>query len=339
MDNEVSSLVYDFVDAKRLSGPRLNPTELVERMGVRNARDEPYEYAWLAAGDSVIATLWAEFIRVHPGTGHWYYVESLDTQHRLGGGERDENQKQRATRRLTLLKKCFESKRSFRGVLQINRVPIAELERNRSAKVAVRVKDDTEWFVASWEPAVQRAVLVRGSASWAPSAEDLERLGTPGPGSPRATASAGAADKDHEPLPPATPKEVEQPDGAPRLVFPDQALRDRLEAAAMEHMTREFESQRMTVKDVSDRNLGYDLEVTDEQGACLHKVEVKGTSALTPCFFLTRNERACARRESTWLLAVVIDALVEAKHRVYTPQDMEQSFEFEALVWRCDLPA
>jgi hypothetical protein len=35
MDNEVSSLVYDFVDEKRLSGPRLNPTELVERMGTQ----------------------------------------------------------------------------------------------------------------------------------------------------------------------------------------------------------------------------------------------------------------------------------------------------------------
>jgi hypothetical protein len=120
------------------------------------------------------------------------------------------------------------------------------------------------------------------------------------------------------------------------LVFPDQATRDRIEAAAMTHMAHHFEASGLVVQDVSDQNLGYDLEVTDAKGTSVHKVEVKGTSAQTPGFFLTRNERACSERESTWRLAVVTDALGAAKHQVYTPEDMEASFAFDALVWRCD---
>jgi hypothetical protein len=104
----------------------------------------------------------------------------------------------------------------------------------------------------------------------------------------------------------------------------------------MAHMTAHYESMDLRVHDVSDQNLGYDLEVTDARGASMHKVEVKGTSAQTPGFFLTLNERACSTREPTWCLAVVTDALGAAKHQVYTPEDMEKSFAFEALVWRCD---
>ena len=101
-------------------------------------------------------------------------------------------------------------------------------------------------------------------------------------------------------------------------------------------MTAHFEGMGLRVHDVSDQNLGYDIEVTDAHGVSMHKVEVKGTSAQTPGFFLTRNERACSVRESTWRLAVVTDALGSAKHQTYTPKDMEESFEFDALVWRCD---
>lgn len=48
MYNEVHPVVLAVVEDKRLSGPKLGPTELVERMGVRDARELPYEYAWVA---------------------------------------------------------------------------------------------------------------------------------------------------------------------------------------------------------------------------------------------------------------------------------------------------
>jgi hypothetical protein len=99
-------------------------------------------------------------------------------------------------------------------------------------------------------------------------------------------------------------------------------------------MTTYFVGTGLRVHDASDLNLGYDLEVTDAHGVSVHKVEVKGTSAQTPGSFLTRNERACSMREPTWRLAVVTDALGLAKSRVYTPKDMEELFEFDALVWR-----
>ena len=105
----------------------------------------------------------------------------------------------------------------------------------------------------------------------------------------------------------------------------------------MMHVTVHFKASGLTVQDVSDQNLGYDLVVTDAQGTLLHKIEVKGTSTQTPGFFLTRNERACSKREATWRLAVVTDALVKAEQTFYTAEEMEQSFDFDVLVWRCDL--
>ncbi|MBK7532070.1 DUF3883 domain-containing protein [Piscinibacter sp.] len=360
MYNEVHPVVLAVVEDKRLSGPKLGPTELVERMGVRDARELPYEYAWVAAGNSIIVTIWTEFVHVH-SSGRWFYIDSFDTQHRLGGGDRSDEQKQRAERRLGLLKRAYDARQSLRVVLQTNQVPIAELERNKSAKVSVRVRDDDEWHVAEWNDANGYAVLVRGLHGWSPNAAEVAAALTTGRANGAvAVAPASATSSSPAPAPaPAAAASTSPPAAAqqsptapggepgadetapatapgPRLVFPDQATRDRVEAAAMAHMTAHYESMDLRVHDVSDQNLGYDLEVTDARGASMHKVEVKGTSAQTPGFFLTLNERACSTREPTWCLAVVTDALGAAKHQVYTPEDMEKSFAFEALVWRCD---
>ena len=45
MHNEVHSVVLAVIENKRLSGPKLGPTEPVQKMGVHDARSEPFEYA------------------------------------------------------------------------------------------------------------------------------------------------------------------------------------------------------------------------------------------------------------------------------------------------------
>ena len=225
MDKEVAPVVFAVVENKRLSAHRLGATELVEKMGVRGARSQQFEYAWRATGDRIIATIWAEFVHVHT-SGRWFYIESLDTRHRLGGGDRGEEQKQRAERRLALLKRAYDNGQSFRAVLQTSQVPIAELERN--AKVAIRVRDDEEWHVADWRTPLGYAVLVRGLSGWAPSAAEVTTaLATghasgaveppPGP----AAAPLSAAESSSEASGGDAADDPSKEAAAPHLVFPD----------------------------------------------------------------------------------------------------------------------
>ena len=60
--------------------------DITSKMGVLDAREKPFEYAWLASGDSVIAALWGEYVSVG-ANGRWFYLESLNAEVR-GGGER-----------------------------------------------------------------------------------------------------------------------------------------------------------------------------------------------------------------------------------------------------------
>ena len=106
MVKEVDHQVLAVIDEMRLSGPRLTPVEIVAKMGVFDARDKPFEHAWLATGDNVIATVWAEFVSVGEG-GRWFCLESLDVQRRAGGGPRSPQQVQRAKDRLGLLKQTW----------------------------------------------------------------------------------------------------------------------------------------------------------------------------------------------------------------------------------------
>src|SRR6478609_6181894 len=101
MDQEVDPQVLAVINEKRLSGPRLSPVEIVEKMGVLAAREKPFDYAWLASGDSVIATIWAEHVAVGAGA-RWFCLELLDTQLQTGGRARNANQVQRAKDRLVL---------------------------------------------------------------------------------------------------------------------------------------------------------------------------------------------------------------------------------------------
>lgn len=304
MDKEVDPQVLAVIDEKRLSGPRLTPVEIVAKMGVFDARDKPYEYAWMATGDNVIATIWAEYVSVGAG-GRWFYLESLDTQHRASGGARTANQVQRAKDRLALLKRTLDAGQGFRAVVQTNRVPIAELETNKSAKVSTRVRDDDEWHVASWEPDQLLAVLVRGPRGWMPTEAEVQaakaRGGVPAPAEPDPAVA-----------------EVTSP--------------EQLHAAALGYVTRHFGGYGYKAEDVTAQKLGYDLEVSNAKGVTLLKVTVKGTASGMPGFKLTSEERACSVREPLWRLLVVTDALgAAAQHKIYKPSEMSQAPGFDPL--------
>jgi len=303
MDKEVDPQILAVIDEKRLSGPRLTPVDIVARMGVADARDKASEHAWLASGDNVIATIWAEFVSIGEG-GRWFCLEWLDPEQRIGGGERTAFQAQRARERQALLKRTFDAGQGFRAVLQTNRVPIAEIESSKSAKVSTRVRDDEEWHVASWDTAQLHAVLVRGPRGWPPGEAELAAAARRGSVPAAAAASSGAASH-------ATPDEVQ--------------------AGALDHVTRHFSSYGYRVENVIAKALGYDIEVSNAKGATLLRVVVKGTTAALPAVRLSPAQGATAQREPLWRLLVVSDVGSPGmQHRIYKPEELQQVPGFQA---------
>src|SRR4029079_16904483 len=95
MEKEVEPAVLAVLNEKRLPAAKRTPVAIIAKLGVADARQEASEHAWLGTGDTVIAILWAEFVSIGAG-GRWFYLESLDAQRRIGGGERSALQEQRA---------------------------------------------------------------------------------------------------------------------------------------------------------------------------------------------------------------------------------------------------
>jgi len=302
MDKEVDPQVLAVIDEKRLSGPRLTPVDIVARMGVPEAREKASEHAWLATGDMVIATIWAEFVSIGSG-GRWFCLESLDPEKRIGGGDRTAFQAQRGRERLALLKRTFDAGTGFRAVLQTNRVAIAEIESSKSAKVSTRVRDDDEWHVASWDTAQLQAVLVRGARGWTPSADEVAQAAARGSVPKAAVASSAAAN----------------------------ASADEVQAGALDHITRHFTGYGYRAENVTAQDLGYDLEITNAKGATLLRVVVKGTTAALPAVRLSATQAACAQREPLWRLLVVSDVGSPGmQHKIYKPTEMQSAPGFQA---------
>ncbi|MGJ7510557.1 protein NO VEIN domain-containing protein [Variovorax sp. GT1P44] len=303
MDKEVDPAVLAVINEKRLTGEKRTPVEIIARMGVFDARQKASDHAWLATGDIVIATIWAEFVSVGSG-GQWFYLESLDPHHKVGGGTRSDLQIQRAKDRLALLKRTMDAGLGLRTVLQTNRVAIQDIETDRAAKVSTRVPDDQEWHIAAWDPPQKIAVLVRGARGWVPSDEEVA--------SARARGSVPAAPADG-------------PSG--------QASAEDAQAAAMAYLTRHFAGYGYKAENVSDQKLGYDIEVSDKKGATLLKLAVKGTTTGVTTYRLTGEERACAKRGDPWRLAVVTDAIgPAAQHKLYKPSEVDKAPGLEPLL-------
>ncbi|CAA2107045.1 protein NO VEIN domain-containing protein [Variovorax paradoxus] len=306
MENEVDSQVLAVINEKRLSGPRLTPVEIVAKMGVFDARDKPFDHAWLATGDNVIATIWAEWVNVGSG-GRWFYLESLDIHHRAGGGERSAQQVQRAKDRLSLLKRTFDAGTGFRAVVQTNRIAILETESNKDAKVSTRVRDDEEWHVARWEPEQKLAVLVRGPRGWTPTDAEVlaarQRGNVPQPLSASASANAAPAGDD-KPSPEA------------------------VQAAALEYVVKHFTGYGYKAENMTGK--GFDLEVSNAKGQTLLRVVVKGTAPGVPSFKLSKEENDCSKREPLWRLLVVTDAgSGVAQHKIYKPTEISSAPGFD----------
>ncbi|NVM88892.1 hypothetical protein FHT32_002540 [Variovorax sp. SG517] len=298
MDKEVDPRVLTVIDEMRLSGPRLTPVEIVAKMGVFDARDKPFEHAWLATGDNVIATIWAEWVNV-AANGRWFYLESLDVHHRAGGGERSAQQVQRAKDRLALLKRSHDAGNGFRALLQTNRIAILEVESSKDAKVSTRVRDDDEWHVASWEPDHKLAVLVRGPRGWVPSEAEIQAARERGNVPQKLSAAAKAADDEK-----ATPQAVQ--------------------AAALEYVVKHFTGYGYKAENMTGK--GFDLEVSNAKGQTLLRVTVKGTASGVPSFKLSKEESDCSQREPLWRLLVVTDAgSGVAQHKIYKPTEISSA--------------
>jgi hypothetical protein len=196
--------------------------------------------------------------------------------------------------------------------------------RNVISKPDDRIKD-SPWRVARWDTERQRAILVRGENDWVPTDSEIDQFlrhgcidhsdGRPNPDEPTDSDSATT----------------------PRLVFPDQAHRDLVETKSMEKMQAVFLEQGLNPEDVSSEDRGYDLDVQNASGVSVFHVEVKGTAAGVPRFFLTRNELKKSESDPLWELAIVTDALRDPQVDRYTAKEMQRFFSFEPLVWRGEL--
>jgi hypothetical protein len=307
MEQEVDPRVLAFINEKRLSGPRLTPVEIVAKMGVFEARDKPFDYAWLATAGGVIATVWAEHVSV-ASTGRWFCLEPLATGHRADGSERNANQLQRARDRIALLKQTTDAGVAFRAVLQTNRVAIVELESNKTAKVSTRVRDEVEWHVASWDLDKQLAVLVRGPRDWTPTEAEIE----------------AARSRNHivdASVPTALADQA------------DQVPQGDVQAAALAYVTRHFTGYGYKVEQVAEQKLGYDIEVLHAKGTTLLKVAIKAGQAGRPAFGLTSDERALSNIEPLWRMLVVAEALSPSpQHKIYKASEMTQAPGFDPAV-------
>ncbi|RZL67914.1 MAG: DUF3883 domain-containing protein [Variovorax sp.] len=303
MEQEVDPAVLAVINEKRLMGDKRTPVEIIAKMGVFDARQKASDQAWLATGDTVIATVWAEFVSID-ATGRWFCLESLDPQLRPGGGERSALHIQRAKDRIQLLKRSRDSGQGFRAVLQTNRVAIAGLETDKAAKVSMRVPDDQPWQVGSWDADRKVAVLLRGAEAWEPSEADM----------------AAAWSRGSVPV-------------APPVAALDDVSPESVRAAAIDYLTRHFAGYGYKANVVDDPQSGYDIEVTDKKGATLLKLAVKGTAGNITGFSLSAQERADALRGDPWRLAVVSDAIgPAAQHKLYKPAEIDQAPGLEPLL-------
>ena len=303
MEKEVDPAVLAVINEKRLMGDKRTPVEIIAKMGVFEARDKASDHAWLATGDNIIATIWAEYVSIGAG-GRWFVLESLDTQRRIDGGERSVLQIQRGKDRLALLKRALDADKQLRVVLQTNRVAIGDLETDKAAKVSVRVPDDQDWHVGHWDQELKMAILIRGPRGWLPSQEDIQTARLRGS------------------LPAPKPEVV--------VVH---STREEVQAAAMSYVIKHFAGYGYKTEDVSGQKLGYDIEVSDKKGNTLLKVAVKGTAPGVTSFKLSDEERAGVKRGDPWRLVVVMDAgNAAAQHKLYKPTEIDSAPGLEPLL-------
>lgn len=117
--------------------------------------------------------------------------------------------------------------------------------------------------------------------------------------------------------------------------FPDSKTRKEIEKAAISVVTSELEHRKYVVEDRQSENLGYDLLARRSNEELF--VEVKGTSANDPHFYITKNEWKVGSVQPNWRLFVVCDARTSPTLYEYNFQEMCDAFTRDALAWECSL--
>jgi len=108
-----------------------------------------------------------------------------------------------------------------------------------------------------------------------------------------------------------------------------------VEAAAVAEVTRYLRAARWSVKDVSARNVGYDLLCT-RAGDELH-VEVKGVSGQRAQFLMTAHERRHWERDPEFALGLVRGALTTPRLSLFRGSASLANFRVTPLAYRCTL--
>lgn len=115
--------------------------------------------------------------------------------------------------------------------------------------------------------------------------------------------------------------------------FPDAGTRKAIETAAINFVSSRLKAEGFTVSDHQALNLGYDLLA--QNGRRSLRVEVKGTDAQFPRFFLTRNEYKCSLIAKDWQLRVVCEARTNPRMHKYSADTMAKQFALDPLAWEC----
>lgn len=112
------------------------------------------------------------------------------------------------------------------------------------------------------------------------------------------------------------------------------AKKKEVELKAIKIVSEFYKNKGFLIIDRQKENLGYDLLVKKRKN--MYKIEVKGTSKDEQRFFLSRNERKRSI-DPHWRLAIVKNALNSPKLEIFTPEEMEEKFNFSAMSWECTL--
>lgn len=311
MRNEVDPRLLHWLIEQNIKQKHPTLTALLGRLGVKIADENKTLYAWgwrrPGYNPEHIVTVWAEGVHMTSLDG-WETAISLEPS---GNPKYNDEQRQRESDRIKILRELAETGRECKVILMINRYSREDDEKGVAAEAELRVLDDERWYV-EMQNGSHHGKLRRGTKRSAKADLNLE-----------------ANEKESS--------EGQDASADPNLRFPDQEMRDRVERAAIEHAKREYARYGL-VKSVEAENLGYDLAVVDQvSGELRLKVEVKGTAGEEEHFYLTRNEHRAANADpERWRLAVVVDALHEPALQEYSFQGMEKMFTKTPLVWHCE---
>jgi hypothetical protein len=115
--------------------------------------------------------------------------------------------------------------------------------------------------------------------------------------------------------------------------FGDPKKNREAELAAISYAKQSFQKDGYKVRSVESLNLGYDL-VANKGSTELH-LEVKGVSGNVPNFIITANETELAKRDKSFRLIIVLNALNKSKSLLKLNNDQFfKKYDLNAIAYR-----